>query len=89
MALKIRRGTAAIRMSITPAAGEPLYDTDTKSLYLGDGTTVGGNFVGGIASGNTLPNTAAFIGSSFIRTGATSPGLYIALDLVGNWSGPK
>ena len=42
-----------------------------------------------IASGSTLPATATLIGELFIRTGATSPGLYLALDLVGNWSGPK
>ena len=42
-----------------------------------------------IASGSTLPATATKIGDLFIRTGVTSPGLYLALDLVGNWSGPK
>ena len=42
MALQIRRGTDAERLAITPAVGELIYTTDTKLLYVGDGTTVGG-----------------------------------------------
>lgn len=47
MALKIRRGTEAQRQLLagadTPVPGELLYVTDTKKLYIGDGTTPGGN----------------------------------------------
>lgn len=43
MALRLRRGTNAERGLITPADGELVYTTDTKRLYIGDGTTVGGN----------------------------------------------
>ena len=43
MAFKIRRGTNAERLTITPAQGELIYTTDTKKIYIGDGTTVGGN----------------------------------------------
>ena len=42
MALRLRRGTNAERQLITPAAGELIYTTDTKALYIGDGTTTGG-----------------------------------------------
>lgn len=42
MALQIRRGTNAERLLITPLAGELIYTTDTKELWLGDGTTLGG-----------------------------------------------
>ena len=42
MAFKIRRGTNAERLTITPAQGELIYTTDNKKLYVGDGTTVGG-----------------------------------------------
>lgn len=42
MPLQIRRGTAAALSSITPAQGEPLYTTDTKQLFFGDGSTAGG-----------------------------------------------
>tara|TARA_B100000029_G_scaffold177494_2_gene174852 strand:+ start:5511 stop:6869 length:1359 start_codon:yes stop_codon:yes gene_type:complete len=43
MALRLRRGTDSERALITPADGELVYTTDTKRLYIGDGTTAGGN----------------------------------------------
>jgi hypothetical protein len=45
MAFKIRRGTDAQRTNITPQEGELIYTTDTKKLFIGDGTTLGGNAV--------------------------------------------
>ena len=48
MALKLRRGTNAERLTITPAIGELIYTTDTKRLYVGDGATAGGTVVTGI-----------------------------------------
>lgn len=45
MSLKLRRGTNAERLTITPDIGELIYTTDTKRLYAGDGVTVGGNLV--------------------------------------------
>jgi len=42
MALQVRRGTNAERLAITPLAGELIFTTDTKQLYVGDGTTTGG-----------------------------------------------
>jgi hypothetical protein len=42
MALQIRRGTTAERLTITPLPGELIYDTTLQELYVGDGTTVGG-----------------------------------------------
>ena len=47
MALRLRRGTDAERQLITPAEGELIYTTDTKSVYIGDGVTVGGIIVSG------------------------------------------
>lgn len=54
MSLKIRRGLAADRTSITPSVGEFLYTTDTKQVYIGDGTTAGGNpiSISGVAWGS-------------------------------------
>lgn len=48
MALQIRRGTEAERTSgsFIPLIGEPIYTTDEKKLYIGDGTTEGGNSIG-------------------------------------------
>lgn len=48
MALRLRRGTNADRLTVTPAEGELLYTTDSKKIYAGDGSTVGGNIVSGI-----------------------------------------
>jgi len=45
MAFRLRRGTDAERLLITPAEGELIYTTDTKKIYVGDGTTLGGNIV--------------------------------------------
>lgn len=50
MALQIRRGTEAQRLSLSgvnlPVAGEPLFTTDTKKLFIGDGATTGGVSLG-------------------------------------------
>ncbi len=54
MALRLRRGTNAERGLITPKAGELIYTTDTKALYIGDGTTAGGVIVQGAAGAVTL-----------------------------------
>jgi hypothetical protein len=53
MSLKIRRGTDSERVTITPAEGELIYTTDTKLLYVGDGTTSGGRIVTGSSGGGT------------------------------------
>ena len=45
MSIQIRRGTNADRALITPAEGELIYTTDSKVLYVGDGSTLGGNQV--------------------------------------------
>ncbi len=52
MPLKLRRGLNADRTSITPAEGEPIYTTDTKKLYVGDGTTAGDTEIGGVEAVN-------------------------------------
>jgi hypothetical protein len=43
MTLRLRRGTDAERLAITPAEGELIYTTDQKLIYVGDGATSGGN----------------------------------------------
>lgn len=43
MALQFRRGTSGERLAgFVPAISEPIFDTDQKVLYVGDGTTAGG-----------------------------------------------
>jgi hypothetical protein len=51
MPLRLRRGTNTQRLGILPAEGELIYTTDTKNLYVGDGTTIGGVSVTTLASG--------------------------------------
>lgn len=54
----LKRGSSTNRMLITPAAGEPIWDTTTKSLWVGDGTTVGGIGIGGpYGFGSQVANT--------------------------------
>jgi hypothetical protein len=74
--LQVRRGTAAEVAAITPLEGEPVWATDTKLLYLGDGSTAGGIQVGefpldgDVASGPTAgkiraANSTNGIGAQF------------------------
>jgi hypothetical protein len=44
--LQVRRGTAAEVAAITPLEGEPVWETDTKKLRVGDGITAAGIIVG-------------------------------------------
>jgi len=56
MALKLRRGLSTTRTSNTFAEGELVYTTDTKLLYVGDGTTPGGVLVTGSGGGGVEIN---------------------------------
>lgn len=40
--IKLKRGVEANRSTVTPSTGEPLYTTDTRRIYVGDGSTAGG-----------------------------------------------
>lgn len=52
MALRLRRGTDAQRLLITPLEGELIYTTDTQEIYVGDGVTAGGIRVTGDVPSN-------------------------------------
>ena len=78
MTLRLRRGTNAERMAITPETGEPVWTTDTDTLYIGDGSTAGGVAVGGsggiiVEEDGTALTTAAttlnFVGTAVTATG--------------------
>ena len=51
MAIIIRRGTNADRITVVLESGEVAYTTDTKMFYIGDGTTLGGTLIGPSAAG--------------------------------------
>jgi hypothetical protein len=66
MALKLRRGTNSGRTAITPAEGEPIFTTDTKELYVGDGSTAGGiKITGGLADGDKGDITVSSSGATW------------------------
>ena len=48
--VQIRRGTSTQNASFTGAVGELVYTTDTKDLYIHDGSNAGGTVVGGGAA---------------------------------------
>ena len=67
MALRLRRGTDAQRQLVTPLDGELVYTTDTKKLYVGDGTTAGGNAVD--TAGTNLGSNLDLSGFNITGTG--------------------
>ena len=67
--IQIRRGVEAQRASITPDAGELLFTTDNKQLFVGDGATAGGLFVGGGSAAGYVQKIA---GTQAIAAGADS-----------------
>ena len=50
MGLQFRRGTDSDRLGVTPDIGEPLFTTNTKKLFIGDGLTAGGILISGTIS---------------------------------------
>ena len=56
--LLVRRGNDYDRTQITLDAGELGYTTDTKRLYIGDGSTAGGNIIGNIYKGKVANVTS-------------------------------
>jgi hypothetical protein len=51
--------TSSNRTTYTPAQGEPMWETDTETLYIGDGSTAGGIAVTG---GGGEINTGSNVG---------------------------
>ena len=55
MALQLRRGLEADRLSITPAVGEPIV-TEQGKLYVGDGSTPGGILISSSGGAGGIQN---------------------------------
>ena len=98
MAFRLRRGTDAERLIITPEEGELIYTTDTKSIFVGDGITLGGNIVnteidlgdvGGVDLTTNPPNTGQSLqydGANWVPGDITGilEGSTFRIDVVGN-----
>ena len=82
MALKLRRGTEANRTSITPAEGEIIYVTDTKKLYVGDGSTPGGVLQGG-SGGGSLTGITDNATASVLTLGDANISIDVDLSITG------
>jgi hypothetical protein len=67
--IQIRRGVEAQRALVTPDAGELLFTTDNKQLFVGDGATAGGLLVG---TGAGVGFVQKHAGTQAIAAGADS-----------------
>lgn len=67
MALLLRRGLEADRLSFVPEEGELIYVTDTKLIYVGDGSTPGGILVAG--GGSPSPTYSLTRSSATVNEG--------------------
>ena len=65
MALQIRRGPTADRLSYTPVVGELVWDTSTNSLYIGNGSTAGG-----LPAGTLVTEDVQDIASTMLTSGS-------------------
>lgn len=69
--IRFKRGTTPQRLAYTPAIGEPVVDTDTDTVFIGDGSRAGGHKVGG--AGDTVDFTlyvaTAALGGTAVGTG--------------------
>lgn len=71
--IKLRKGTAAAWKSVNPvlAAGEPGFESDTKKLKFGDGTTVWNDLAYFALDGGNLDVRTLSINSQFTFGGTT------------------
>ena len=64
MPLQLRRGTTAERLSIVPLPGEPIYDTDLDTIFIGNGIAAGG--ISAI-TGITSEDAQDIVGQMFVN----------------------
>jgi len=97
--LRLKRGDSTDRLNYTPLEGELILDTDTQQLFVGDGTTAGGNAVVAgnanvtIVSNYSNANVAAFLPTftgnitANVITANTITGLTLSNVPAGNLTG--
>jgi hypothetical protein len=92
--LQVRRGTAAEVAAITPLEGEPVWETDTKKLFVGDASRAGGIEIGPrLAQSTTLFPTANVVLSTgrsrYTLVNGISTSVFIDLPHIGNQAGDE
>jgi len=81
MALQLRRGLdGTARTAITPGVGEIIYTTDTKKVYIGDGTTAGGNPVSLVSSVNTQTGAVVLTADNIAEASGSPTNLYFTTE---------
>jgi len=71
--LQLRQGLDSERLLVTPSVAEPLWTTDSKKLYVGDGSTVGGIVISSPIveiSGNNITKFNNILGSGNLCLGS-------------------
>lgn len=79
--LIVRSGTDSDRRTVTLDSGELGYTTDAKRLFVGDGTTPGGNLVGNVFNGSR-PTITSDAGSPMVGDLAYSTSSYTLYRLL-------
>lgn len=77
MALRLRRGTEAERVSVIFQEGELVYVTDSKDLYAGDGITLGGVKVSNVGSPEALTQNLDLDGFNIFGSGSITATAFI------------
>jgi len=80
MSFQIKRGTNSQRLGYTAASGELIYATDTKILYVGDGTTPGGVTVGTVTSVGASAGVSSINGLSGAVVFSAGSGLTLTIS---------
>lgn len=82
MALQLRRGTDAERLAVTPVEGELVYTTDTKRLYIGDGSTAGGVSISDTVDLSSLDQDLDLNNNDIVGTGNINISGSVAADSI-------
>lgn len=65
----LRRGIRSLLLGVVPESGEPVWATDTRELYVGDGVTSGGIWIAGpgVQTLNGLENAVVISGAGLVE----------------------
>lgn len=72
--LQVNRGTASEVAAYVALAGEPVYDTTSKALHVGDGTTAGGSLIGAKCIVSGVSETDQSLGESYYAISSATIG---------------